>query len=444
MEYDKALFEKKFNSGFLKIRYAAFKNGVSIFNETFDFDNFSEAIENLENEVSFWKDHSKKDNIQISTRFVEFITKIKFLFVDIAKLDVNNTVGFSNLARDIYNDNFSKKMKDRLFNVKFDYNSVILNIALPSITHDKEKGIKYLSGFDLLKGRGNIHAFFSYVSLINNSKKLADFLSNGNIDEIEAAAVFFKQNIFDNHPEMVVDGINLETTLQNIQKEKANLTKLLKQEKTNFIDYSNSLKEEVASKENNELREYTVKVESIQENLKNFVEEKKNRIESLERTYNEKLSLQEPAQFWSSEAKKSKISAIIWIIFSVAIGLLIIVAGFCFLKITQQDYSNKEIIKVVPIYFAPLALISLLLYLLRTSINIAISSRHVAIEYEQKSALTNYYLSMLQSGKIKEEEKGLVLPALFSKIDTGLAPKSNSSTEDQLQSLLSLLLRQRS
>ena len=67
----------------------------------------------------------------------------------------------------------------------------------------------------------------------------------------------------------------------------------------------------------------------------------------------------------------------------------------------------------------------------------AMSSRHVMIEFQQKSALTNYYLVMLQSKKLDEKEKSLIFPAIFAKIDTGLI-KSSNTTDDLLQVLASL------
>ena len=67
----------------------------------------------------------------------------------------------------------------------------------------------------------------------------------------------------------------------------------------------------------------------------------------------------------------------------------------------------------------------------------AMSSRHVMIEFQQKSALTNYYLVMLQSGELNKEEKSLIFPAIFAKIDTGLI-KSSNTTDDLLQVLTSL------
>lgn len=111
------------------------------------------------------------------------------------------------------------------------------------------------------------------------------------------------------------------------------------------------------------------------------------------------------------------------------------------LHIGGSDIAKLRDVSIIPVYFIPIALISLLVYILRTFIKIAISNQHISVEYAQKAALTDYYLSMIQEGhmKISIEEKQLLLPSIFSKIDSGLV-KGDSGGDSEATDLLKVLL----
>ena len=187
--------------------------------------------------------------------------------------------------------------------------------------------------------------------------------------------------------------------------------------------------------------EHVIYIEELKDNLTDFIKEKREQFSNLEDSYEQKLKLKAPIKFWEDEAKKYKMSAIYWSVGAVISGLLIILTGLWILKIGEQDLDKLKNISIIPIYFVPIALISLLIYILRTLIKIAISNQHISVEYAQKAALTDYYLSMIQEGHlgISIEEKQLLLPTIFSKIDSGLI-KSDSTGDSDITELLKILV----
>lgn len=66
------------------------------------------------------------------------------------------------------------------------------------------------------------------------------------------------------------------------------------------------------------------------------------------------------------------------------------------------------------------------------------SNHHIAVEYEQKAALTRFYQSLLFSKiDIKDEERLIIINALFNRVESGLVKSDNSNDGDQLLTILS-------
>ncbi len=113
----------------------------------------------------------------------------------------------------------------------------------------------------------------------------------------------------------------------------------------------------------------------------------------------------------------------------------------------QVSFNDKLITisvlsKDMPVYSSIilLAMISLVVYILRIFIKMAISSKHLMEEYKQKYSLTYFYLSLVNNGSIKDEKsQNIISTSLFTKADTGLIKNDNSNELDK--TLLSLLIK---
>lgn len=129
-------------------------------------------------------------------------------------------------------------------------------------------------------------------------------------------------------------------------------------------------------------------------------------------------------------------------------GLGVFIVGLIFsagnLLISIHDYlkGTEKDIPFISRSFIYVALISFLIYLIRIIIKIIISSQHMAMEYEQKEALTRFYQALVYNGKdVDKEERLIIFHALFSKTETGLVKTDNSGESEALITLLSKTIK---
>lgn len=118
--------------------------------------------------------------------------------------------------------------------------------------------------------------------------------------------------------------------------------------------------------------------------------------------------------------------------------LLPVVAWF----INSLHKSPKEVTDKIPLLSEQvlfIGAISLFVYIIRIIVKIVMSNHHIAMEYEQKAALTRFYQALTYKGiEVDDNEKLIIMSALFSKADTGLIKTSESV---DLDSVLSLIVR---
>ena len=121
---------------------------------------------------------------------------------------------------------------------------------------------------------------------------------------------------------------------------------------------------------------------------------------------------------------------------------LIFSAGSLLVSIHDYLRGTEKDIPFLPQSFIYVALISFLIYLIRIVIKIIISSQHMAMEYEQKEALTRFYQALVYNGKdVDKEERLIIFHALFSKTETGLVKTDNSGESEALIALLSKTIK---
>ena len=105
------------------------------------------------------------------------------------------------------------------------------------------------------------------------------------------------------------------------------------------------------------------------------------------------------------------------------------------------DYPihESELSAYISKSFILVALISFMIYMIRIIVKLVMSNSHLASECRQKMALTRFYRALLANGiDVNEQEKLIVMSALFSRIETGLV-KTEASTD--IEALLSVITR---
>lgn len=388
-------------------------------------------LSDLESDLKLWKKHERgSNNLNFSGSLQEIIQDLNGIFKSIQdRYESSNPSSFSYNFDNIEKNYFAISPKS------YSFTFMDIQLAIPMLSIDKNRALTILAGYDLLKK--DQKSFWNFLEIVYGNTSLVNQLSNSINDpfRLRAVAAFFRIQVLDKSPKadkQVRDALDeLETARQQTHDDLSTAVKAF-HEKTESIgnNFQNSTTE---TKKN-----FSEDIDAVKQDMNNFVQEKKASLDKLETTYEQKLSLEEPAKFWETQAQKYRLS--FWILTCVAVvsALIILATGVYLLNdIHQYINSSQKIANIFPAYIIPLSFISLLVYVFKTIVNMAMSSRHVMIEFQQKSALTNYYLVMLQSGKLNPDEKSLIFPAIFAKIDTGLI-KSSNTTDDLLQVLASL------
>lgn len=134
-----------------------------------------------------------------------------------------------------------------------------------------------------------------------------------------------------------------------------------------------------------------------------LLKEKNNDFDKLKQTYESDLKLKEPAAFWKDEAKKYSIWAVVYSVLSGCIGIAIVLGVGYMISLVFED-KNLTSSHIIPVFLIPALIISLSIYVLKTFINLAVSNTNYAMEFEQKRALTVYYLTMVHDGSVKNSD----------------------------------------
>ncbi len=172
--------------------------------------------------------------------------------------------------------------------------------------------------------------------------------------------------------------------------------------------------------------------------MEEFIQEKKGQLSELEKTYEEKLRLSRPADYWKKMSKNYNKSGIAWLILSVFISVAIIV-GLVFLivktpNLFEEDAYWLDLIKDTALLTV---MTSVAIYILRITVKLAMSSFHLSRDAKEREQLSYFYLSLTKTNAVSEKERALIVNSLFSRSDTGLlkgeaAPTMTANITDLL------------
>ena len=272
-----------------------------------------------------------------------------------------------------------------------------------------------------------------YIDLVKAPSRFSMYLNDDNKQIIAMKYLLFKT---DHHSTSKFKrDYSAKTIYQessnNIQETLRSITK----EKDDFINYMDKEKED-----------YKAWFESTSVNIDDFIRNHNKELANIEKTYEEKLKVEEPAKFMLEQSKKYKWTFVRWTVAIVILSIILI--GLMALVIHPQVNFDDKLITVnilskeTPVYSSVilLAIISLVVYILRIFIKMAVSAKHLMEEYKQKYSLTYFYLSLINNGNIQDEKtQNIILTSLFTKADTGLIKNDGSNDADK--TILSLLIK---
>lgn len=163
-----------------------------------------------------------------------------------------------------------------------------------------------------------------------------------------------------------------------------------------------------------------------------FSSKSDKRLEELESTYQEKLKLEEPAKYWSDRAEKLKKQG--WIALAVLVILVLIVVfslGKLLWTTPEQIYEsffNGDKSAAIRWSIIYITFISFMVFAIKAVTKVMFSSFHLARDCEERHTLTYFYLSLLKDSSVDNEDKKLIMQALFSRAETGLLKDDASPT----------------
>lgn len=205
-----------------------------------------------------------------------------------------------------------------------------------------------------------------------------------------------------------------------------NLLEHLKNNDKNFQAYSQKIDDLKEEKDKNISDWFT----ESQEKFSNFDEASKNKILDLEKAYQEKLKLAEPAKYWEEKAEKLKNQGWWTLIILVVLILLISFSLGCILWNSPAEiYSSwfgddkSSAIRWTIVY---ITLISFMAFGIRAIGKVMFSSFHLARDAEERHTLTFFYLSLLKDSNVADDDRKLIMQSLFSRADTGLLKDDSS------------------
>lgn len=164
-------------------------------------------------------------------------------------------------------------------------------------------------------------------------------------------------------------------------------------------------------------------------NFEHFMLDSEKRIHELEDTYNEKLRLEKPAQYWNTKAAEYKKQGDEWSrwLGGLLIGGIVLFSVLFYFWSTSFDIGLE--LKSMQGVILFVTLITIYAIAIQAVSKMVFSSYHLQRDAEEREQLAYVYLALTNEEKhIDEESRRIVLQALFSRADTGLLGKDSSPT----------------
>ena len=165
------------------------------------------------------------------------------------------------------------------------------------------------------------------------------------------------------------------------------------------------------------------------EKEKSFFNTASEKLTTLEKQYQENLKLKVPAQYWREMESEYIKKGRFWLIISGIISIITIALLIGILLLAPDVFSKEnnwfETIKNSAIVTV---MTSICIYILRTTIKMAMSSFHLSRDAKEREKLSVFYLSLIEDDAVTDKERAIILNALFSRSDTGLLKGDSSPT----------------
>ena len=388
-------------------------------NEVYTFDELERiAKSNFE----YWNSVSREGYSQEWEKLNRNITRVREYLSTIEELDLES-------IRNYFYNNIPSN-SEKIENDKYLY---IISIDSPI---DKDTGFgsikEFVSFYMQYLTMYLKDAVINFIRLSKNMHEIGNELSSTSQYRFYPAFYLLRQNLSDIKENKDDFETNIVLPIQSKLQEISNDSDVQYKEITTLIETKHNEIQQQFDEKSKELNEF-------QNSINIWQEEKKARLNNLEETYKNKLSLEAPEELWYNRSKEYRRFAKCWtgvlVVFVVAL-----VVSLRELVIVLHEYSLDGVqeIPFISKSFILVSIISFFVYIIRVLIKIVMSNHHLATEYEQKAALTRFYQALTYAGTdISQEERIIIIHSLFSKTETGLVKTESSNDVDAILSVLS-------
>ena len=416
--------------------YFSFKINNNVYNLNYDQSKlkFSELESTIQSNYKYWE--QKKEENDLATPILENWTNWKTKFEQLKDFlknkDEFNYQEIVNFIYSYFSSNYSSEGSTEKRTYRIDVNS--------PINKDKDiVSIRLFVDFYLKSWATNrlLDAIRSYIEIEKNKNNIGYYLSSTESYRNLPALFVLNREM----PKLKIPIREIQNNL--VQPVSESMDNMAKETEEHFKQTAN-----LVDKNDKKIREIFIEhsreVDEFKHNLEQWQNDKETSIKILEDTYEKKLQLEAPEKLWKERSKNYTIKARCWMV-GLAIFIVALIYSAGSLLVSIHDYlrgTEEQDIPFLRQSFIYVALISFLIYLIRIIIKIIISSQHMAMEYEQKEALTRFYQALVYNGKdVDKEERLIIFHALFSKTETGLVKTDNSGESEALIALLSKTIK---
>ncbi|MBK7763476.1 MAG: hypothetical protein IPI46_08895 [Bacteroidetes bacterium] len=214
---------------------------------------------------------------------------------------------------------------------------------------------------------------------------------------------------------------------KNVDKSSAQLASYLQHIDDKYKTYTNAVDEYKAQKQT----EINIWFDETRDGFNTFDIDVKKRIEELEKTYQEKLRLSKPANYWQERSKVLKSEgwkALWWLVGVIVFACvtLYLLLWFTPKYMLESIFSgNASAIRWSIVY---ITFISFLAIGIRALSKVMFSSFHLSRDAEEREQLSYFYLALKNESAVDEKDKHLIMQSLFSRADTGLLKEDSAPT----------------
>lgn len=383
-----------------------------------------DSYEKYVQELSLIKKSFKNDIPEFSNEAISFLDKMEN-FIESCESKIPNIQNYidSNLRNQICGYG-SINIKPRLISP----NSLSLT---PERSENAIKQIYYELGTDCLD---------YYIQLLKTPSQLTSYLNDSKKQIVAMHYILYATG---HHSSTKLRRNMSSQTLHNLTESsiRDSINEITSQ-KNDYINFMNSEKQNYTNWFNESTEKFDEMHSKNQNDYDTFLNDSNERLESLEKTYSEKLKVEKPSEYMENKAKEYGRKTIYWSIATIilSIGLICLLGlilnpsvTFTEKLITIQLFNNE-----MPVYSSIVifAMIALVIYVLKIFIKMIISSKHLREEYYQKHILTYFYLSLVKDNNLTQEQGNIILATLFSKADTGLIKGDMSSDIESIYKLM--------